>query len=245
MGRIDDKFDAEESLIEADIVAEPAEFVTDALAAIEIVPGAGIVKHFIERKRAANRDALLQLLKRRLDHLMAKIEELEQQYQVFLREDWMALVVDGLNKAEDIRDQSRIERIANILAHAAEKGPDSDLNEAEEMTRIATELGDNEVYVLRDLVESQIGLLEQAWRPMTDPVNNAWAKKRPSFPGRETVSDLYTACAKLERFGLVTRVERNNFKLGVNEIPYALLKRGYDFTVWIEHERESEETSNS
>ena len=104
----------------------------------------------------------------------------------------------------------------------------------EEVMQIAIALFPEDVLVLKQIVEAQIDFLKQNnWNPMMDPVNDSWAKNKPTLPTMKFKGDLYSVCAKLERFGLITRVERNNSKLAPNETPYAALRRGADFLNYI------------
>jgi hypothetical protein len=104
----------------------------------------------------------------------------------------------------------------------------------EEMMQIAVALFPEDVLILKQIVEAQIDFLKQNnWNPMMDPVNDSWAKNRPTLPSLQNKGDLYSICSKLERFGLITRVERNNSKLSPNETPYAALRRGVDFLDYI------------
>ena len=72
-----------------------------------------------------------------------------------MKEQWMPLFLDGLQKAEQTINQQRIRRIAAILAHSLEVGPSKSIEVAEELMRIAMLLSDEDVLVLRSIYEGQ------------------------------------------------------------------------------------------
>ena len=63
------------------------------------------------------------------------------------------------------------------------------------------------------------------------------ARRLPS-PGMGE-NEIQSICAKLQSFGLATRIERNDFKLGPSEIPYALMQKGKDFIGYIQSSPEN------
>ena len=65
------------------------------------------------------------------------------------------LIVDGMRKAEDLRDRKRVERIGRILAHAITFEADAKFDKAEEMMRVARDLSDEDVLALRHIFECQ------------------------------------------------------------------------------------------
>jgi hypothetical protein len=109
-------------------------------------------------------------------------------------------------------------------------GQPSDL--ADELIRIASELSDAEVAVLRDIYEVQVRALAKYGRPDIDEVNNSWVQlmsARHVFTG----NDIQSICAKLQSFGLVTMVERKMTALDLYTTPYGLLSRGRAFIEYV------------
>ena len=85
--------------------------------------------------------------------IRSNLETLEESHRRFVEEEFVPLVIDGLQKSELTANQQRIRRIAAILAHALEVGPSGSTELAEEMMRIAMLLSDDDVLVLRTIYE--------------------------------------------------------------------------------------------
>jgi hypothetical protein len=235
---IDDPMNAANAQIASDERQRSAvtEIIVDAVAAIEI-PGAGAVASFLDKRRAENRDLLVRVIRDELHKLTERVGQLSERHKQFIQTDFAELVTDGLRKAENIRAKERIVRIGMILATAAQEGPRASPDETEELMRVAAALSDLDVAVLREIHQAQREYLKnnQAERVDRETANEAWRDSPPQIAG---VSDgeIQSCCSKLQSFGLVARIERNDFKLGPNEIPYALLKRGAVFIEFIRNE---------
>src|SRR5262245_31959729 len=106
---------------------------------------------FLNKRRAENIELLVTVLRDNLQRLTEKVGQLSEEQQCFLQTDFVELVADGLRKAEDIRAKDRIVRIAMILGNVAEAGPFIVLDDAEELMRIAVNLSDLDVAVLREI----------------------------------------------------------------------------------------------
>jgi len=87
--------------------------------------------------------------------IRSNLETLDESHRRFVEEEFVPLVIDGLQKSELTANQQRIRRIAAILAHALEVGPSGSTELAEEMMRIAMLLSDDDVLVLRTIYEGQ------------------------------------------------------------------------------------------
>ncbi|PYU23563.1 MAG: hypothetical protein DMG32_15960, partial [Acidobacteria bacterium] len=132
-----------------------------------------------------------------------------------------------------LRAKERIASIGKILGYAAEQGVARSPDYTEEMMRVAMDLDPIDVDVLVQVYQAQSRILSSSdGRVLMDEVNDAWRDMRPRIPGFRQ-GDLESVCAKLQSYGLVTRVERNNSKLPPNENPYALLPKGRDFVRYI------------
>jgi hypothetical protein len=227
---IDEPIKAAEALIASDARQRSvvSELIAEIAAALESPFSA--IATFLNKRRAENLDLLVTVLRDNLQRLIERVGQLSEQQQRFLRTDFAELVADGLRKAENIRAKNRIVRIAMILGTVAETGPSMLLDNAEELMRIAVNLSDLDVAVLREIYHAQSEHLKnsQTGRVNRESANEAWRDFPPKIDG-VSEGDIQSCCATLLSFGLVARVERNEFKLGPNEIPYALLKRGAVF----------------
>ena len=146
-----------------------------------------------------------------------------ERHKVFIADELPGLVHDALRRARETRSKERIGRLARIVVRSAEVGPvDGAADYAEEMMRIAVDLTLRDLQVLIALQQSQ-GSIDSGGIVQAEPVNDAWRQHPPRIPGM-TENEIQSICGKLQSFGLATRIERNSFKLGPAEIPYALLQ---------------------
>ncbi len=232
---IDDRIDAAKAQIAADerALSPVTEMLAEVMDSIPLLKEIPILK-FVERKKQENQKYLLDVLTSEMKKISADIGELDKEHQRFVKEDFIPLVLDGLKKAESTRARQRIEHIGKILAYALEQGPAKSPDDTEEMMRIAMDLDDNDVRVLREIVRVQAALLQSSQSKIAamDPANDAWRDNPPRLEG---ISDgtIQSICAKLQSYGLITAVERNAGKVGPNVIPYGLLHKGVDFVTYI------------
>jgi hypothetical protein len=232
--RIDDPLDAVKKLREAD--ERERNPVTQRLArlASELIPGAGSILDFIDTHREENCDLLIQTLEDLLRGLLARFDKLDARHREFLQNDFSSLLMDGLKKAETLRSKERVERVARILASAANEGPSLPPDDTEEMMRVAVELSDLEVKVLGVLVASQANTGKLKNMPKSSEVTLGWDPDPIPELDRAT---LFSACAKLQSFGLVAAVapvRSSSTNIGLREISteypiFAVLKKGFDF----------------
>jgi hypothetical protein len=179
--------------------------------------------------------------------LTERFESLERSHQEYLDRDWPGLLLDAERKARETRTRQKIERIGKIAGNAA-RSPEP-LDKTEELMRIAMALDDSDVQVLAELVRGQrVGFDPELGGVPGELVNNYWRSGsatpdagpslRPKRPGRISAvanrldipeGELQATCAKLQAYGLVVQVERNNVKVGLGAVPYSVLARGFEF----------------
>jgi hypothetical protein len=249
---IDDPLQAAEDLVASDERQRLpiTEWAQDLVAVAKCIPGvreyagpADLVLRKLNQRNQENRDYLLDVLTDELKRIRGRLEHLSEEHRQFLEHDYMELVLDGLKRSENIRSKERIARIAKILAHAADVGPSNSADCAEEMMRVAMDLTDQDVGVLREIDRAQAKILEWSRQPAPmDPVNDCWKADPPKVEGMSPAA-IVSTCEKLQSFGLVTRVDRNNFKLPLTVTPYGILQKGHDFVEYIRGVAESEQTT--
>src|SRR5437899_5538405 len=222
---IDDRIDAAESMIASDErqqapslarhLAEVAALLPPVKAVLGPVPG--LVSQWLDRHRNENRDYMVEVLKDEVRQLRIDVDRLTGEQRRFYQEIYPSLLLDGLRKAENLRAKERIASIGKILGYAAEQGVARSPDYTEEMMRVAMDLDPIDVDVLVQVYQAQSRILSSSdGRVLMDEVNDAWRDMRPRIPGFRQ-GDLESVCAKLQSYGLVTRVERNNSKLPPNE----------------------------
>jgi hypothetical protein len=198
---------------------------------------------WLDRQSTENLSDLVRVLADELKYRGAQIERLmhtSEAHRKFVAEDLRGLVLDGMRRSEGVRDRNRIKRLGRILVHAAEVGRRDLADYAEEMLRIATDLDERDVLVLREIVRVQGARIQKdtgrvkhydAYSVVREIMGSL---KRAGFLQGEVDS----ISAKLESFGLVSRTERNVNLLGDDPIPYALLQKGLDFIDYIKSAEE-------
>lgn len=182
-----------------------------------------------------------------------QVSTLEEEHQRFIREEFPDLLLDALQKAERTRSHSRIQRMGKVLGASAQAGAAMPADEVEELLRLSTDLDDTDIRVLIALVEGQRDLLS----PLTGMVTPGQANKYWQRAGRtndETriselassveLSDgaLQSACAKLQAYGLLVQIERDESKLPRGVILYAILPRAVAFVDALLRRQSTEET---
>src|SRR2546425_3208772 len=107
---IDDPISAARQQIEAEArkSSPVTAVVVDLALAVELIPGVGPIQRFIERHRKSNADLMISTVQQEMYFVIAHIEQLETNHQRFLRTEFMALVVDGIKRAENLRSQDRV-----------------------------------------------------------------------------------------------------------------------------------------
>lgn len=200
--------------------------------------GISAALEWLDAQAAGNLAELVQVLTDELKYRGAQIEKLMQEsegHRKFVAEDLPGLALDAMLRAERIRDKDRVRRLARILVRAVEVGPSNSADYAEEMLRIATQLEERDVLVLREHVRVQGTMIQKDIGRVKHYAAHS--------VGRDILARLSTAgflqgqvdsiCAKLESFGLLSRTERNVNVLADDPTPYALLQKGMDFVAYI------------
>lgn len=144
------------------------------------------------------------------------------------------LVVDGARRASMTRSIVRVERIGIILAQSIITPALPDEDEIEEMMRIATELTDEDVAHLRDLVSIQGQFLQGRSHIERYTAYQSWERG----PWRDRVDPtLDSVFHKLESYGLVSAIAPNNtFNIMADiQTRFALLPKGRRFADLIGH----------
>ncbi len=175
---IDNIFDQVEALIASDQRQQLPETADAILKGISKLPLAGgvvaLVRYESEKQKVENSELMLTTMWQELKRLSDKFQEFCKGDPA-RPEEVRRLIVDGMRKAEDLRDRKRVERIGKILAHAIALGPPSDFDKAEELMRVARDLSDQDVFALGYLYESQFAALNNVgWNMDVDGVNRIW-----------------------------------------------------------------------
>ena len=176
---IDDPIDAAEALIHSDQRQETTVLeVVASLGGAFLDPRSKLLEFFgsvASRRSEENRNLLLDVLKEEVQKMKGQLETLSEDHRRFVEEEFPGLVCDGLQKSQDVRAKERVKRIARILAGALKEGPEVAADETEEMMRVATSLGENDVMVLLEIYIAQVEDLKRAsGRLNVDNVNQAW-----------------------------------------------------------------------
>jgi hypothetical protein len=199
---------------------------------------------YVRRLEGERRQYLVDVLKEELLRVRAKVEHLDDAFQAFVEQDFLPLVLDGLQMAEQTRSKEKIRRLAKVLAHAVEFGPQAKADQTEEMMRVAAALSDEEVQLLGAIYSGQIQHYQvNGGRVDPESANNFWANvdaagyPQPNAANPVThwsnAGRVQSICAKLQSFGLITQVSPNRMKVSPGGIPYALLQNGKDFIEYI------------
>lgn len=150
-------------------------------------------------------------------------EEIEKRSQALID-----LSIDAARKAERTRAKERVRRIGLILANAAVESQRMDEDEIEEMMRIAMDLSDRDVELLKELIKIEGYMLQtQKYIPRHDAYN-AWTR---GFWGEQINPEIDSVFSKLESYGLVSRIAPpNNFNISADlQNRYVLLRKGIRF----------------
>lgn len=241
---IDDPIKAAQALIAGDERQQSpvTQRIAEGLAAAGI-PGADKITGYLNARRAENRALLFSVLLNEVKRLNLQFEALSSEHRRFLQSEFVELVADGLRKAEDARDRERINRMAKILRTTAKEGPPVAADETEEMLRIARELSDNDISVLKAVcgreptfggVRVYVGSIDVFNKNPLDPPPGPAAAMPIEVPGLSP-QEIQSHCAKLQSFGLVM-INAEETMGGKRGAPYGFdaLPRGHRFIRFIE-----------
>jgi len=206
------------------------------------------LKGYAESRAAENVRYLLEIVISEVRAQSERFSELDRRQQEYLDRDWPGLLLDTERKARATRAQEKVGRLARIVSSAAFEDPPAPPDRTEELLRIATNLDELDVRILTVLVNGQrLGFTPEFGRVNDDAANNYWGHGDSLYhggPGAVTKQfgesaistrlgvsegELQSVCAKLQSFGLVIPVERNQFTNFKGTVPYAVLARGIEF----------------
>jgi hypothetical protein len=181
---------------------------------------------------------------RRVNAKLADVEQRDQCREEF-QQEFPNLVLDGLRKAEQTRAKERVQRLGRILGYAYQEGPRRPLDLAEEMMRITMSLDEQDILVLAWLCDGLRNFYSTATGQVDhEHTNSFWgtvdqqgythAQGTPITPQNMPNGDVMSCCAKLQGFGLVVQVRQNPGKVAPSTLPYAPLKRGYEFLEYVQ-----------
>ncbi|MGJ5816655.1 hypothetical protein [Paludibaculum fermentans] len=138
------------------------------------------------------------------------------------------LVLDASRKAEATRGLERVRRIGMILATSAIESKAIDADEVEEMMRVAMNLSDLDVLILKAAIliyDQETTTKSEARNSISARVWMAVAHQTSGISGDELAS----IGAKLQSFGLASRIEG----ITGDTDSFAVLQRGRRFTQYI------------
>lgn len=161
-----------------------------------------------------------------------RIENVEQRVQI-QPEVLTELVMDAARKAENTRSRDRVKRIGRILANAAFEAKPTDADDIEEMMRVAMELSDRDVELLRELVRIEGEAVRTRGRLERYDAYTRWEQGQW---GSRLDPELDSVFSKLESYGLVSRLAPpNNLNLMADfQNRYVLLPKGARFAQLIQ-----------
>ena len=174
---------------------------------------------------------LLDVVISEVRHLLARYDQLDARQRDFLDTDWLELLGDADRKARVTRARDRILRIGKIISSAAYEAPPARPDATEELMRVAMNLDDQDVVMLKNIVDHQGKMLGGA----LDRVDNysaysTWTQVAATARNCGiSHGEMDAICGKLESFGLVSRGERTTNIHGKDPVPFALLRRGLRF----------------
>jgi len=143
------------------------------------------------------------------------------------------LLLDATRRAENTRANERVQRIGLILFNSVVEPKIADADEVEEMMRVAMELGDRDIYFLKELVKLEERLLTGELKRI--PRHAAHVKWIEGPWGERVDPELDSVFSKLESYGLVSRIAPpNNFNIVADyQNRFVLLPKGARFVALI------------
>ncbi|SRR6266436_230155 len=138
------------------------------------------------------------------------------------------LLLDAARKAENTRAKDRVKRIGLILASAVTETGQTDADEVEEMMRVAMDLNDRDIQLLRELVRVEGSTVQAQGRLERYDAYTRW--EQCSW-GTKVDPELDSVFSKLESYGLVARIPPpNNLNIMADfQNRYVLLRKGLRF----------------
>jgi hypothetical protein len=232
----DNVFEQVEALIASDERQGLPESVDAILNRIAKLPLAGPIvwaaRYESEKQRAENSQLMLTTMWEELKRISFDVEEFRKDHPG--SDEAGRLVLDGMRKAEDLRDRKRVERIGKILAHAITLAV-KDFDKAEEMMRVARDLSDQDVLALRYLYDHQFQYLNGHGWKLDEPnlVHTSWREDPPKIPVTPLPGEVDSLFLKLQALGLCVLVADQAFQPIASSRAFALLPKGADFVRYI------------
>jgi len=172
------------------------------------------------------------------DQLRKKLEKAERgEFKVtadhleYMRGQFMPVLLEASRKAQEATTESKIRRLAAILANGLEEAAPADT--VAEMLRIAIDLSDADVEFLRQMNRSERFRPGGPGLASVDDANDEWKEIKPHIEGLDR-SDGQSIALKLQSYGLIESVERRPTKVGPQMTPYRLLRHGGDFIRFVQ-----------
>lgn len=206
------------------------------LALLSAVTGGSLPVQLLETLRAKDEQhrvsVFIDTLGEEINRLDAKVAEILEKLSPVEQEQAalviIGLITDATRKAAAIRSEERIKRIAAILAHGLAALEAEEVDQIDEMMRVAMDLTDYEVDCLSKLVGMEGSIVKVHGRISRYDAHQQWessdfkSKNDPEVEG---------AFAKLESYGLVWRIpSQNNMNVMADIMNgYALLPKGLRF----------------
>jgi hypothetical protein len=199
-----------------------------------IAPFSKVLGDLVEKKKQENRDLLLQTTASEVEKLLDREHVFAEDHKRWVQDELPGLLAEGVAKSEQTRGREKVIRLARVIGHAIAIGPLRPADLASEMMRVAVELSDQDIIVLRDMSRVQAEMLgNRSGRPEINDANSAWARLEKESDFFRSGGEIYSVCLKLQSLGLVMAVERLATTLGLQSVPYALLPRGIQFLEYI------------
>jgi hypothetical protein len=129
-----------------------------------------------------------------------------EEYRRFMKDVMPGLILDALRRAEQLRAKERIRRLGLIVMHAARVGPQEGADQVEEMMRIAADMTDEDVLVLKRISETYDRYLQL-------PAHAGHILTMPGIDGVER-NAIVSICGKLQSLGLIATPERHAAVMG-------------------------------
>ena len=197
-----------------DLATQIVEFLPKVLAALFQADPIKIAEQFTRRQKtleSERSELLFQCVIEDLERHRDQLERLTQEQEAYFSKDWVSLYLDADKKARATRARTRILRIAKILCSSIRIEPTPEADQTEEMMRIATELTDDDVSVLRELRDAFD-------RYSNLPAHSPHSLAMPNVSGL-TPNSVLSICGKLQSLGLVATPQQHATALGQFSYP--------------------------
>ena len=228
MSQIDDPIEAVKQQYPEES-AGPISVMLDVLSALHPFAGVGNVfrQFFSQAERRARVKALFESVEWYIQRHEKKIEELELEDQL-QRTEAKEAIIAAVTEALLSPDSNKIKRFAAILGHEfIGNGSKTDWENAASYIRDLSQLGDDDIRVLRILHELQRAAFIGHDQKPDQPQFAGTMERALITAEREGMSreDVYSRCARLNGFGLTLQMERPRGMVAVDYV-YRLTRHG-------------------